>query len=290
MAVHFGIAGFSYADWKNTVYPASCKDPLAFCARYVEVIEINSTFYSTPAPRTTAAWVERTRARGTLFLAKLGQVFTHEHRLETSEVTAFRDAMRPIALAGRLRALLAQFPFTFTDTPAHRTHLAHLVARFESDAPVAVEVRHGSWQTASALAYLRQLGVSLVHLDHPARAQSFDLGVTDVQAHDLAYFRLHGRNDAAWWRRGAGRDEVYDWTYSADEVDDIAVRLRAIAATAGSTFVVANNHFEGKAMKLALELMARHEGRQVDVPEPLLATYPDLVAVARRSGQGRLFG
>lgn len=290
MAVHFGIAGFSYADWKGKVYPSGCADPLAFCARYLELVEINSTFYRTPTPDTTAAWAERTRRRATLFVAKLGRTFTHEQRAERTEVAAFRAAMQPLGATQRLRALLAQFPFTFVDTAAHRVHLARLVELFAADAPMAVEVRHVSWQAAPALAFLRRLGVAIVHLDHPARAESFAPPLEDALGHDLAYFRLHGRNDAAWWRQGAGRDEVYDWTYSASEVDEVAGRLRAIAAEASSTFVVANNHFEGKAMKLALELMARHEGRPVDVPELLLATYPELRAIARRSGQGRLFG
>ena len=39
MALHIGIAGWSYADWQGKVYPASCRDTLAFCARYVELIE-----------------------------------------------------------------------------------------------------------------------------------------------------------------------------------------------------------------------------------------------------------
>lgn len=287
--MHIGIAGFSYADWKGKVYPSDCRDPLAFCARYVDLLEINSTFYRTPRPHTTAAWVERTRAPGTLFTVKLGRAFTHERNLAPAEVVAFADAMQPLAESGRLRALLLQFAFHFTDTDKNRAHLARLVETFASIAPLAVEVRHASWQTVAALAFLRRLDVSLVHIDHPARVDSFALDVTGVNAHGLAYFRLHGRNAAAWWRRDAQRDEVYDWTYAAAEVDDVALRLRAIAATAGTTFVVANNHFEGKAMKLALELVARHEARKVAVPELLLATYPELGGIVARGGQGRLF-
>ena len=65
--------------------------------------------------------------------------------------------------------------------------------------------------------------------------------------------------------------------------------LRTIAKQAGTTLVIANNHFEGKAMKLALELVARTTGTLVEVPELLVSTYPDLATVARRTGQGRLF-
>jgi uncharacterized protein YecE (DUF72 family) len=289
VTVHIGIAGWSYADWKGKVYPASCRDPLGFCARYVDLLEVNSTFYRIPGPATTAAWAERTRDHGTLFTVKVARSFTHERQLDPLAIAEFCAAVQPLHDAGRLRALLLQFPFTFVDRDKNRAHLARLVEVFAASAPLAVEVRHASWQSDAALDFLRGLAVSLVHLDHPAGAESFDLPLTGVQAHGLAYFRLHGRNQAAWWRKGAGRDEVYDWTYARSEVGDVAQRLRAIAADAATTLVVANNHFEGKAMKLALELVARHRGGKVEVPELLRATYPELAEIAARSGQGWLF-
>jgi uncharacterized protein YecE (DUF72 family) len=290
VAIHVGIAGWSYEDWKGKVYPRGCKDMLAFCARYVGLLEVNSTFYATPRPDVVAGWVERTAPTATLFTAKLGQVFTHERRLRPDEVASFHDAMQPLAASGRLRALLAQFPPSFVCNARAQDHLARVVAAFAPLAPLAVEVRHASWQTTPALAFLRRLHVSLVHLDYPLHEDAFDLPLTGVHAHDLAYFRLHGRNAQAWGRRDAERDEVYDWVYSAAEVREVALRLRAIAQQAGTTLVVANNHFEGKAMKVALELMSQTTGGKVAVPDLLLATYPELVAVARQSGQGRLFG
>lgn len=289
MVIHVGIAGWSYDDWKGRVYPPSCKDTLAFCARYVGLLEVNSTFYRTPTPVVTSRWIERTQARRTLFTAKLGQVFTHERRLQANEVDAFRAAMQPMAAAGRLRALLAQFAHSFAFDERAREHLARMVASFADLAPIAVEVRHAGWQSEPAIEFLRGLDVSLVHLDYPTRPGWFDLALTGVNAHDLAYFRLHGRNAEAWGRKDRKRDEVYDWEYSATEVDAVALRLRTIAKQAGTTLVIANNHFEGKAMKLALELVARTTSAPVEVPELLLSTYPDLATVARRTGQGRLF-
>ena len=105
----------------------------------------------------------------------------------------------------------------------------------------------------------------------------------------FAYLRLHGRS-AAWFDRSAGRDAVYDWLYPADQVRGLAARARAVHQAVGATLVVANNHFEGKAMKVALELRAGLGEARVEVPELLLDRYPDLGAVALRRGQGRLFG
>ena len=55
-----GVAGWSYPDWEGYVYPACDKDKLACVAPYLDMIEINSTFYRPPDARTVASWVERT--------------------------------------------------------------------------------------------------------------------------------------------------------------------------------------------------------------------------------------
>ena len=86
-SVHFGIAGWSYPDWKGTVYPAGCRDLLQFCARFVDCIEINSTFYRTPDPRLCASWALRTADSSVFFTAKIPQTFTHQQRIDASAVT-----------------------------------------------------------------------------------------------------------------------------------------------------------------------------------------------------------
>jgi uncharacterized protein YecE (DUF72 family) len=232
VALHIGIAGWSYADWQGKVYPANCRDTLAFCARYVDLIEIDSTFYATPAPATVASWVERTAARGTRFTAKLGRQFTHERQLVAAEVDAYRAALAPLAESGRLVALLAQFSAAFVCDEAARLHLAALVAAFGDFTKLAVEVRHVSWQDEAALAFLRDLGVTVVQLDYPTRADSFSLADPGIHAAGFAYLRLHGRS-AAWFDRNAGRDAVYDWLYPADQVRELAQRARAVHQAVG---------------------------------------------------------
>ncbi len=78
----------------------------------------------------------------------------------------------------------------------------------------------------------------------------------------LAYFRLHGRN-MAWFKKGAGRDQVYDWEYSAGELRQIESRLQRIQQGADHTIVVANNHFRGNAMKLIDQLVAWYRTQSV---------------------------
>ena len=285
--MHVGIAGWSYDDWKGVVYPRGCRDTLKFCLEYVDCIEINSSFYRTPSARTCASWAKRSADSGAFFTAKLPRRFTHDLDLAPSEIAAVREGFAPLLEAGRMRMWLAQFSYRFTADQANRDHLAQLVDAVDELAPVAVEVRHKSWTEPDALDWIRGLGASLAHLDYPGWQSGFGLWRTGILGDArIAYFRLHGRNSGAWFRKDAGRDEVYDYDYAPDEVRQLARRVEEIAADAGETIVVANNHFHGQGMKVALELIATLRDRKVDVPDALIEAFPALAQIARGRPRG----
>ena len=256
----FGVAGWTYEDWKDVVYPRNCKDTLRAVAQRVDVVEINSTFYGLPSAKNCRSWAERTVDLGTRFTAKLPQAFTHERRFDGALVAQVREGFEPLVASGRLLALLAQFDHSLACGPAAIELLARLAQAFGDLVPLCVEVRHPSWNAAVALEALRGLRVGALELDYPGMVGGFSRDVTGVHAPGgLAYFRLHGRN-RAWFRKGAGRDEVYDWRYAPDEVRQLEQRIQRIAATAARTVVVANNHFHGKAMAVVEELLAWYRG------------------------------
>lgn len=290
MSVAVGIAGWSYPDWKGIVYPRGCKDELRFVARHVDLLEVNSTFYAMPRAEMAAGWVARTRDLPVAFTAKLPQQFTHEQRCDDALVLQARAGFLPLAEAGRLRALLAQFSHGFRAGDEALALLGRLHAAFDPLAPLVVELRHASWNDAAMLARLADLGVAVAHLDWPGNERGFGGGRIGVFGRaGIGYYRLHGRNAKAWFRKGAGRDQVYDWEYSRTEVREIADRARAIAAEATQAFVIANNHFHGKAMKVVLELLAQLRAGKVAVPETMLERYPSLAEIAK-PGAGGLFG
>lgn len=274
----FGIAGWSYPDWTDCVYPAGCRDTLAFVADYVDCIEINSTFYRPAAPATAAGWVKRTgHLPHFFFTAKLNQQFTHEGRLEAADLQTFKEGLRPIADAGRLKALLAQFSQTFDNRSEHADRLARLRESFPGW-PMVLELRHRSWQTPEALAGLQRLDVSVANLDYPASRDAFDL--QQCRVGELRYLRLHGRNREAWFDAKAGRDQTYNYLYSADELDAIARRAARLAVGSSGVLTVANNHYQGKELVNALELKARSLRGKVPVPPLLQARYPRLEEIA----------
>jgi uncharacterized protein YecE (DUF72 family) len=61
-----GVAGWACRDWHGLLHPKPKPrgfDPLHFLARYVKVIEINSSFYGPPKPATARRWLERVSDR-----------------------------------------------------------------------------------------------------------------------------------------------------------------------------------------------------------------------------------
>jgi uncharacterized protein YecE (DUF72 family) len=276
-----GVAGWSYPDWDGFVYAAGVKDKLRYVAGFVDLIEINSTFYRPPDPRTAESWRRRTDdCPGFFFTAKLHQDVTHGGVVAPEMIRAFREGFRPLIEAGKLRHLLAQFRYDFADTPAARAHLQRVRDGFASLAHLTVEVRHRSWQEPEGLGYLAALGVGVANLDYPATHSGFNLRQTGVGEH--AYFRLHGRNVGAWFSKAAGRDETYNYLYSRAEREEVARRALDIARMSKSLALVANNHYQGKEMVNALQLKAMLSGARVAVPPPLAAKYPELAEIARQ--------
>ncbi|MFO1076998.1 MAG: DUF72 domain-containing protein [Planctomycetota bacterium] len=252
----FGVAGWSYDDWKDVVYPRNCKDTLRAVAQRVDLVEINSTFYRPPSAKNSASWAERTADLGTRFTAKLPHEFTHERAFGEALVAEVRAGFAPLVASGRMLGLLAQFNYEFEFGPAAVEHLARLAGAFAPDTNLFAELRHRSWNADAALDAVRGLGIGVLDLDYPGAVGGFSRDVAGVPAPGgICYFRLHGRNKA-WFRKNAGRDEVYDWEYSPPEVEQIEARLSRIGSRAATTLVVANNHFHGKAMKVIEELLA----------------------------------
>jgi len=276
--ISIGVAGWSYPDWQKIVYPAGAKDALAYLCRFVDCIEINSTFYRPPERRICQTWLSKTQDKPEFFFsAKLHQDFTHEYQLNSSLIREFHDGLRPLFDAGRLRHLLMQFPYYFDDSPKNRKHLSELVHRFSPPFNLVIEVRHKSWETADALDFLTRLQVSVATIDYPIGPDSFSLPCCTVGK--AGYFRLHGRNTEAWFK-ASSRDEKYNYCYSTDELKQIEGRIKSLCHAFASVIVITNNHYQGSAVANALELKARLTGQKQLVPEDLFLRYPGLKEIA----------
>ena len=69
---------------------------------------------------------------------------------QPANVDLVRSGFDPLLEAGKLGAVLLQFPFSFHRTTETTLYLSALLKRFAAY-PLAVEVRHASWNAPASL-------------------------------------------------------------------------------------------------------------------------------------------
>lgn len=258
---------------------------LQFLAEFFDFCEINNSFYRPVNPETAKKWcqyvVNNERFQ---FTAKLTEVFTHapgrgnkkSSSAETIRYTAqdiedAKNGFEPMANAGRLGAVLLQFPISFKYTEGNWDHLIDVLHLFR-EYPLAVEVRHKTWADPLVLKALQEENVAFCNIDQTRLGETLE-GTEYVTA-PLAYLRLHGRSKE--WFTAKNRDARYDYLYSKDSLQKVKGKIEKMARSAKKTFVAANNHPRGQAAANAVELKSLLSGNKVSAPDILMKTYPAL--------------
>lgn len=282
--IRIGVAGWSYQDWKGIAYPKPASrgfDPLAWLAAYLDVVEVNTTFYRPSPAEWARKWVERVSGHPDFrFTVKLWRRFTHqrsEGAWGSADEDAARAALEPLADAGRLGAVLAQFPWSFRRSEENRAWLEDVVSAFE-DYPLVVEVRHASWNVPEFYRDAGARGVGFVNIDQPLFRDSLTPSARSTTR--VGYIRLHGRNYSDWFREASGRDERYDYLYTPAELEPWADRARSLDGDEGTeeVYVVANNHYRAQSVVNAVMLRSMVEGEAVPAPPPLFDHYGQILA------------
>ncbi|WP_225850808.1 DUF72 domain-containing protein [Streptomyces sp. HPF1205] len=272
-------------------YPPGRRDAegrLRFYASRFAVAEVDATYYGLPAERSSRVWAERT-PEGFRFDVKAFSLLTghpttaralpEDLRGElrggygggarggpASPAAApelldevwrrFAGALEPLRRAGRLGAVLFQFPPWFA--PGARA-AAYLRAARERAAgwPVSVEFRHPAWwrpeRRADTAALLADLDASAVAVDMAQGLPSSVPPVAEVTSARLAVIRLHGRSPA--WGTGSKEDR-FRHDYTPAELAQWTPRIHAMAERARDVHVLFNNCCADAAVRAA-EAMAR---------------------------------
>ena len=260
----------------------------AYLARFFSTIEINTSFYQPLRPELARLWVKKVEASKDFhFTAKLYRGFTHDGRFTRADVLHFSEGLAPLADASRLGCLLMQFPFSFRQTRENRDFLARLGKAF-GHYPLVAEVRHTSWNSESALDWFGDHGIGFCNIDQPQLNHC--LPPTAHATSPIGYVRLHGRNYQEWFNFSPDRadhgglgavDARYNYLYTRPQLEKWKERINQVAAQTDTTYVVTNNHFQGKAAVNALQLMEMISEGPVEVPDELLTHYPELHESAR---------
>jgi uncharacterized protein YecE (DUF72 family) len=296
LAVGDGVVRVGTCSWADSTlvkdthwYPRrsmSAADRLAFYGEHFPLVEADSTYYRPPSEPLTQGWAERSPA-GFVFDIKAYSLFTHhptrpetlwpdvrdgiqanfagkrtayvEHLTSTALDAAwahFVAGLRPLQEAGKLGAVLFQFPQWYPPNRAHREELAALPARLPG-VRISVEFRSPRWLAEGdrdrTLETLEAAGLALVVVDAPARS-----GLTTVLAAtrpDLAVVRLHGRNDEAWDQRGGTAAERFQYLYRRDELEPWAERAAQLAGEVDEVHMLFNNCYQDYGVRNAQDLV-----------------------------------
>jgi uncharacterized protein YecE (DUF72 family) len=225
------------------VYDAGAK-PAAYLrayAREFRTVEIDSTWYATPAPERVRKWAQTVPA-GFTFATKLAREITHERRLIGCDalVAEFFDSME--AFGDTLEAVLVQMGPDFS--PAERDALFAFVERLPVGPPIAVEVRDPGWFEAPVYGELHEAlstrNIALALTDAPFVPLDVMLAALARPTADFTYLRWIGVHDAV--RRFDRvvfdrREPIARWAAA------IAARPARIKRVCGYV----NNHYSGHA-------------------------------------------
>ncbi len=266
---------------EGSFYPIKsmkAEERLWWYSRFFDCVEVNSTFYAPLSTQSAVAWVKRTPP-GFLFSVKAYALLTGHHldavrlppplqellpatarpnargQLENGVFgeearewvfAAFREALQPLADAGKLGYVLFQMaPWVkYGDTAL--AYLASLPARLPG-ATIAVEFRDVSWlpgHTEETLRVLSERGVAYVSGDPPRTPASVDTAVALTSP--TAVLRLHGRNRAGFMKQLRGQEpsvaEKYGYLYNREELTGIVARGRALEGQARRVYFKLNNN------------------------------------------------
>ncbi|NBD26809.1 DUF72 domain-containing protein [Paenibacillus glycinis] len=242
---------------------------LPIYAQWFRVVEVDSSFYAIQAPHIMEKWASETPP-GFRFVVKAYQGMTGHDRggrerrpFENDDAmfAAFLEAIAPIRAAGKLLAVLFQYPPWFNCVRRNVETLRAAKARM-GDVPCALEFRHRSWYSddmrAKTLAFVRREGWIHTVCDEP-QAGDGSIPIVEAATDDgMTIVRLHGRNAEGWVSAGQPnwRDVRYLYRYNETELADWAARLRRLERLSDELCVLFNNNSGGDAADNALQLMA----------------------------------
>lgn len=270
-------------------YPPTAATPEARLRHYASVfpiVEVDSSYYALPSGRNAEMWVERTPSHF-VFNIKAFRLLT-QHQTEPKVLPPnvkialgpieskhiyyddlpadikdeiwrqFDLALAPLRAAGKLGAVLFQFPKWFIMRRASFDHLREVRERLPQDR-IAIEFRHPSWfsdrHRGSTLAFERELAFCNVVVDEPQLHASSIPAVWEATNGELAIVRLHGRNAQMWNKKGlASSSERFDYDYTEAELNELTPSIRTLASQAATTHVIFNNNKEDQGVRSALML------------------------------------
>ncbi len=273
------------ADWypKRTM---SAEERLRFYASQFPLTEIDSTYYAPPAEQQARLWAERT-PEGFRFDVKAYSLLTghptrprslwpdlreqldadaagkrsiYSHHLDPDSLQEawrrFEASLRPLHEAGKLGAVLFQYPRWFVPRRENRREIQSLRERLP-DYRICVEFRSPIWlaeprDRERTLGLLEEQGLVFVCVDAPQVSGLPRL--VAVTNDELLVMRFHGRSDSTWNDTSRSAAERFRYLYSEQELAELAGSVSDVLTEAREAHLLMNNCYRDYSVRNAAEL------------------------------------
>ena len=271
-----GSCSFTAAGWDKTFYPPGLKksEYLGYYAEQFKSVEVDATFYRTPAEKTVLGWFEQT-PQDFIFACKVPQTITHDACLVDCD-SQFREFVNVMSLLEhKLGPMLFKFPYfnnkEFPRPDEFFVRLRAFLPKLPADFQFALEIRNKAWICPELLDLLREHRVGLALIDHPwmSRPSVLLQQQGDVVTSDFVYVRLLGDRyeieslTQTWDKTVVNRDrELAEWSAVVDSL--LARNLKV--------YTYVNNHFAGhspETMRQFLEMLRERQKKIRRTAEPI---------------------
>jgi uncharacterized protein YecE (DUF72 family) len=257
--IKIGTSGFSFPDWKGTIYPhgLSERDMLSFYERELGfgALEVNFTYYTLPSQKSFSAMSKKT-SKGFEFVVKSFKGMTHEIRDRETGVMVdnqetfkkFKYSLLPLIEDGKLACVLAQFPYGFF---SNRGNLEYL-ERFKEEMreiPLVFEFRNQIWLREGTFQFLEERNIGYCIVDEPKLPKL--MPYLPRATSEIGYFRFHGRNPN-WFN--VPTSVRYDYLYSEKELKEFIPDIGDVSQKTAKTLIFFNNCHAGSAAKNAAQM------------------------------------
>ncbi|MCY3748511.1 MAG: DUF72 domain-containing protein [Chloroflexi bacterium] len=256
------VRRFGTRGWQRLkeIYPPRTRpnEMLAVYAEHATVVEAENMFSGIPKPERVQAWVDQSPEGFKFDVVAFGGLTLYQRRpgadprrkMSWTEISVeppgvlfddLRESVEPLRAAGRLGAVILQFPPWFESGTAGREYLSR-VREDLPDLPLAAEFRHPTWQVPvnyeSTLETLIELEIGTVVADLPSETEEWYPPFDTTTVDDLALVRLHGQNAEGWPRTLQSPAEPVAYSYAHDDLASWVGRIRALSLEATEVHVL----------------------------------------------------
>jgi uncharacterized protein YecE (DUF72 family) len=257
--IKIGTSGFSFPDWKGTVYPPGIRerDMLSFYEKELgfNALEVNFTYYALPSQKSFAAMSQKT-SKDFEFVVKAFKGMTHEirdketgRRIDNQETfKRFKDSLIPFIEEKKLTCVLAQFPYGFFPNRENIDYLERFKEEMAS-IPLVIEFRNQVWLKEQTFLFLEKNGIGFCIVDEPKLPQL--MPYLPKTTSEIGYFRFHGRN-SNWFN--VPTSVRYDYLYREEELREFIPDIKDISKKTAKTLIFFNNCHAGSAAKNAAQM------------------------------------